>query len=1407
MTQFDSNQLPEENDRFHELLQAFLSADEAVSKHLLDQHTDLFLASEAIAIIISHPALTAKEKELHAKKLDLLKEAEQNRRKRQEAKAPLEDILQRAAAPYPTSVQISPKDIATFMKNFNPQEFYDLFQIFSSQDTTDWFLSLAQSSTNLSATQLQALKEQVPNYGTFLQATDPRLIQYVLNNILQHSPEEIAQYLAGENTEGFTDPDKLAAFLQEQNIPLPNNTSPLQKIPNLWMLPPDHPQEEVSSIEYDEPEPPEPPPSIAASETIISPQVSNSTPFEMPPLSTNNQEQPLTEQQQADLKLLVAELQQLQSGQKAHVLPPANEQLARLEQGPLVTQVTAQLYRSLLEMQNSLGKGDLTSITKIITNMQSAVDTLRNSSSSSVNTSALESLFKAFSPFTGENISLEDVPSEQRLLTEAITKLLHIEAVLQHSTDNFQQDVILAIEECTAIIANPTHKQMYFADALMHLARGEAYAALFIGNRIHNIKQAFADFEHALAFFRAEKHPAYLATVLFARSQLYREDITRDRSTRIEYAIVDAEEALQTVTKEQWPGIWANAHTCCGNAYSSRLAGDPKQNARKALEHYNAALTVYTPQDSPQDWTLALIGRGCARRAIYIAHVRAQGSTILDLFHRGGAAIMQTVEAAQQGFEEAVQDFTTVLTTLKREDYPGGWTEAHLQRASTYTFSLQRNRSYLRRTIADYRNALQGYTRQSHPELWATVHACIAELFMIYAVEDQQEDAKEALFYLDEALTIYTKEAMPYDFQRMQLNRAVMLERLGRLEEAHEALLQVREVDRELVVLAPDDVSRRNIIAFFARHDIYTRDALLLLQLDPPRSEEAAVALEEGRAQALRLALNIGRIDPQHMQDPAARQRAEAFVAARDTWRRLQQQNNMQELSVNNRFLEAAQTRYREQAQALEQAYHNFLQASKVIREYDDPDFLAPPARFEDITEALSEPGTALIYLVPGPKSPLGMSTQDNMLFLEGTDEGFAFIVGKTSDGTIHSEYMPLPRLTTNAVIFLFRNQTDEMEQKGQQQRGPLIRLERAIQTLGELGLNDVAHALVERELYKITIIPYGRLGLFPLAAVQIKQSDDSNYYLGDRFEITYSPSAYVAAISHRRANEAMQLPVSSQTIVTAGNPQPQPLPRQFKNLPYASAEADTLRKIAASSGYPVVHLPPLQITKHQLLPLLQGENDTNSDMKAVTFAHLAIHGEYILEEPRNSRLLFAGTPGRPEQEWSISLGEILDGMLDLRGLRLLLLSACQTSVVDIQKTPDEVVGISAAFLQAGVAGVIATLWNVDDRATYLLMSRFAQLYFGSQGRLSPASALAQAQHWLREEATYQVLTTNPLLSIPAVSEEASISGERGQEVSYKQRQALQDIRDHFLEIAQADPHGLPFADPQYWAAFIVSGC
>ncbi len=309
-------------------------------------------------------------------------------------------------------------------------------------------------------------------------------------------------------------------------------------------------------------------------------------------------------------------------------------------------------------------------------------------------------------------------------------------------------------------------------------------------------------------------------------------------------------------------------------------------------------------------------------------------------------------------------------------------------------------------------------------------------------------------------------------------------------------------------------------------------------------------------------------------------------------------------------------------------------------------------------------------------------------------------------------ELIEAPELTSNQIV----QQLFNMDGRGSTLGGYLFaqagETEGIDDALSELGVSigehlmkPLADRLAAIGAHGVTLIPIALMGLLPLHSLEWK--DPARSCLLDKFDVAFAPSARVRLACLRRAD----LYRGNKRFLALANPLPHPNP-----LPGAELEIRMVLNTFPSEETEV--LLGTAATKKALVESLPG----------ATYVHLACHGDAsALGEVLSANLSLANTERLSARD-----------LVDVEGLsaRLVVASACQTAVVQGYETVDEVLGIGTAFLWAGAAGVVATLWPVDDYATALVMCRFYELLAhqleAAPGGINPAAALRGAQLWLR---------------------------------------------------------------------------
>ena len=137
-------------------------------------------------------------------------------------------------------------------------------------------------------------------------------------------------------------------------------------------------------------------------------------------------------------------------------------------------------------------------------------------------------------------------------------------------------------------------------------------------------------------------------------------------------------------------------------------------------------------------------------------------------------------------------------------------------------------------------------------------------------------------------------------------------------------------------------------------------------------------------------------------------------------------------------------------------------------------------------------------------------------------------------------------------------------------------------------------------------------------------------------------------------------------------------------------------------------------------------ESAIKSEAGTYNALHFATHGIFDADQPLNSALLLSASAS---DDGRLTVSEIFD--LDLKAA-MVTLSACQSGMSKI-KAGDEMTGLPRAFIYAGASTVIASLWNVNDESTSILMEK----YYNNLKSINKPDALRSAQLELLNNQKY----------------------------------------------------------------------
>jgi CHAT domain-containing protein/tetratricopeptide (TPR) repeat protein len=880
---------------------------------------------------------------------------------------------------------------------------------------------------------------------------------------------------------------------------------------------------------------------------------------------------------------------------------------------------------------------------------------------------------------------------------------------------------------------------------------GNAYAELLRGDRSANLGRAIECFTEALRLRTAEAVPLDYAATQASLGNVYTELPTGERSANLAKAIDCFTEALRFYTAQAAPLDYAMTQNNLGTAYRGLPTGDRSANLGRAIDCYTEALRFYTAQAAPLDYAMTQNNLGTAYTELPTGNRSANLAKAIDCYTE--ALRFRTAEAAPLDYAMTQQNLGNVYAELPTGDRPANlakaiecFTEAlRFRTAGTAPFEYAQTQSNLGtvyaellagdraanlgRAIECFTEALRFYTTQAAPLDYAMTQNNLGAAYAELPTGKRSANLERAIDCYTEALRFRTADAAPAEC-RLTAGRLgdIYLEQ-GRWEQAHTTYSSAIDASEYLYQATGSESGRQAELG--AAGDAVAGDAYCLARLG--RLDEAVRRLEAGRARALGEALAR---DDAALEEASGADHA-AFVAAADRIKVMEAEGRS---APGTEALTVQGGRsFAERSAELVRARDDLAGVIERIRAYV-PGFMGEGLEYPEVA-AVASPDRPLAYLLTTPKGSLALPVRagsrapvpEDAVWLDGFTEAKldALLVRRNESGEARGGY--LVGQVTGDLDQLAAAVTEDIKTLRRELLGPLA------ERLAHLG---VAAA---------TVIPVGLLSLLPLPAAA---PDDCT--------IALAPSARaLRAASHALHERAGTPPV----LLAVSNPTP--LPPGWDALNYAELEVEAIQPFFVAGSRRVLSQDEAS------------ETAVMQHLPGATHVHLACHGSFDADEPLDSALYLAGGD-------RLTLRDLLDGDLGLSSQQLAVLSACQTGLTEFNRVPDEVIGLPAGFLQAGIPGVVATLWPVNDQSTAVLIAEFYRLLLTE--RQDPATALARARQHLRDATAREL----------AEWFEHRYSESGGTNLAaYK---AATDLR------TRHSPADRPFADPAYWAGFVYTG-
>jgi len=845
-----------------------------------------------------------------------------------------------------------------------------------------------------------------------------------------------------------------------------------------------------------------------------------------------------------------------------------------------------------------------------------------------------------------------------------------------------------------------------------------------LDQREHLLNACFAETLQQVAQIFIAEHPEAIESIvaLIEDLSIHINQFPRgNRANNIEIAITGYQIALNN--REPGSEKFAQTENNLANAYLYRIKGSRAENLERAIFYYQEALKVRTRDSFPQDWATTQNNLAAA----YYSRIKGEKA---------------------ENIEWAIAFYNAALAIRTRNDFPKLWAETKNNLGEAYRHRISGEKAdNIEQAITFYNAALEVYTSDDFPERLAETRNNLGEAYRERISGEKAHNIEQAITFYNAALEVFTRDAFPEYWATTQNNLAIAYCQRIRGKKADNIEQAIAAYNLVLQISTREHFPLENVETLNNLGWTYLAKLNYINQEKPQDTNQKAATLQSAYDTFKNAIIGAAKLRKLESQNES------------------KQKHDLEWDRLYKGMVQVCLDRNSNQ-EALEYAEANKARnlAELIAQKQEIPKTLAP-ITFSQITQLLT-PNTAIIewYITD--------------------EEIITFVLTYPDVLTVHRhrQSAELTDLVTEYRTAYKTSKTDWQKQ-----------LATGLQRLADIL--QITTILPPSSTHLI-LIPHWLLHLFPLHALPLT---DGEFLLDKYLEgIQYAPSCQLL--------QQITIHPNFDQLLALQNP--------TSDLRYTDLEVASIAPKFALSQI----LPGDEASKTNLLEKYLDQLE-NADC-----AHFSCHGSFNPDDPLKSFLILSGgiIPGDPPQpplrrgeqeeevikvpllkgdlggsdldeseryvEWRagktadinkcLTLADIL--LLQFKHCRLVVLSACETALIDTNNRSDYI-GLPTGFIHAGAMGTLASLWAVNDLSTALMMVKFYELL---KPGVSIGKALHDTQRWFKSAATSDLLSW--------VQESDSFDGDRKKPI--------------LKELEGYNKDEQPYGDVYHWGAFCAIG-